>query len=586
MKKAKKHLFILLLVLAAGMGVAGCQRPTPTATLTAALDSLTARLDANPDSVADVLTARKAQFNRAEEGTRMRSELLRTAALFKAYRTPTDAAPMRAVVSYYERKGNAHEQAWANYYLGGIYTDRGDAPEAIACYLKILDLETELYNDLDLMFFTYARLTGISNGQYKPDNAIRFAHKTLGYAKRINTRQRIAESYGMLGKGHRMKNQNDSAFVYYRKAWQMLKEDTIHYSSSNTLETYILLCIEVDSLDLAGRLITQLPKYPCTSPDFGHVVQGEYYRAIRQLDKAEAHYRMATQGKSLYSRAYGWQGLYECARLRGDVQGQADYAGRYIAAHDSADDTLDEETVSQAYAQFSYDTYKKQRDALAAELASAKKFTVWFWAALCASLALGGATAWLAVGRWRASRRLTAATDRLEESQRQAGTLARKADQARQEAEHARREAAEANERAEALEASLNQVIEKEEEKKLMRQKASLLSFFHQAVTGGSSPTVDDWTQLVHTLDAEWDNHATRLITSNFNLSITEFRICLLQYYQFSYKEMQALTSHSNPSTAKKRLIRKLTSPSEPLEETEKVLVEDWLQVLNRATEE
>ena len=90
----------------------------------------------------------------------------------------------------------------------------------------------------------------------------------------------------------------------------------------------------------------------------------------------------------------------------------------------------------------------------------------------------------------------------------------------------------------------------------------------------------------MRTLAAEGATHAPPLTPANFNLSPTEFRICLLQYYQFPYKEMRALPSHSNPSTAKKRLIRKLTSPSEPLEETEKVLVEDWLQVLNRATEE
>lgn len=586
MKKAKKHLFILLLVLAAGIGVAGCQRPAPTATLTATLDSLTARLDANPDSVADVLTARKAQFNQGEEETRMRSELLRTAALFKAYRTPTDAAPMRAVVSYYERKGDAHEQAWANYYLGGIYADHGDTPEAIDCCYKILELESELFEETDLIYRTYARLTNIYNNYYQPHNSLDAARKALEYALSTQNSKYIAEAYHALAESFRMSGKNDSAFFYFNKIWPQYREINKVREVRKFLTHYISLCVDIDSFNLAGQLVDLLSQYSISPPDFGDAVAGEYYYTIGQLDKAEPYFHRATRARSKGCRAYGWRGLYKCARLRGDVQGQADYAGRYIAVHDSVDNELDSETVSQAYAQFSYDTYKKQRDALAAELASAKKFTVWFWAALCASLALGGATAWLAVGRRRASRRLTAATDRLEESQRQAGTLARKADQARQEAEHARREAAEANERAEALEASLNQVIEKGEEKKLMRQKASLLSFFHQAVTSGSSPTVDDWTQLVHTLDAEWDNHATRLITSNFNLSITEFRICLLQYYQFSYKEMQALTSHSNPSTAKKRLIRKLTSPSEPLEETEKVLVEDWLQVLNRATEE
>lgn len=85
-------------------------------------------MDINPDSTADVLNAREALFSAADEATRMRFELLRTAALFKAHRTPNDDRPMRAVAAYYERKGTALQQAWAYYHLGGIYADRGDMP--------------------------------------------------------------------------------------------------------------------------------------------------------------------------------------------------------------------------------------------------------------------------------------------------------------------------------------------------------------------------------------------------------------------------------------------------------------------------
>lgn len=69
--------------------------------LTAKLDSLENHIAANPDSVADALEAQRKRYARADEATRMRFELLRTAALFKAHRTPNDDRPMRAVAAYY-----------------------------------------------------------------------------------------------------------------------------------------------------------------------------------------------------------------------------------------------------------------------------------------------------------------------------------------------------------------------------------------------------------------------------------------------------------------------------------------------------
>lgn len=100
MQRSLIPLFLFLLVVF----LSACQPQAPRDMLTAKLDSLENRIAANPDSVADVLNAREALFSAADEATRMRFELLRTAALFKAHRTPNDDRPMRAVAAYYERK--------------------------------------------------------------------------------------------------------------------------------------------------------------------------------------------------------------------------------------------------------------------------------------------------------------------------------------------------------------------------------------------------------------------------------------------------------------------------------------------------
>ena len=197
MQRSLIPLFLFLLVVF----LSACQPQAPRDMLTAKLDSLENRIAANPDSVADALEAQRKRYARADEATRMRFELLRTAALFKAHRTPNDDRPMRAVAAYYERKGTALQQAWAYYHLGGIYADRGDAPEAINCYHKVLDLEKELYDQSKLMFFTYTRLTAIYSNQYKPQYVITTARKALAYAQQIRNVHYIGDCYETLANG-------------------------------------------------------------------------------------------------------------------------------------------------------------------------------------------------------------------------------------------------------------------------------------------------------------------------------------------------------------------------------------------------
>ncbi len=566
MKSQKPHLLGLLALLFCTLLSVSCRRPHPHNALNSSLDSLTKRVDTNPDSTADVLNAREALFRSADEATAMRFELLRTAALFKAKRTPDDDRPMRAVAAYYERKGTAIQQAWAYYYLGGIYADRGDAPEAINCYHKVLDLEKELYDQSKLMFLTYTRLTAIYSNQYKPQYVITAARRALAYAQQIREAHYIGDCYETLANSYRLNNQPDSAFHYFDKAWQLLRDKAQLHQTSNLLDHYILLCIETDSLDLAQRLMASMPLHPDSLSGFSNVVVGDYFLARKQTEQAEHYFRRATQSHELHHRAYGWQGLLECARLRGDVQAQADYADRYIATHDSVDDRIDEETVSQTYAQFNYDIYRIQQNVLTDQLARSQKFEPLFWMAVAGFLAFGATTTWLVVRHRKTGRALRQSTQSLAEMRAQNEAWAQQAETETQ--------------RAAKLQEEIDRLQNHIDEKEGLRHDAQLLSHFHKAATNNTEPTADDWTALIHIVDAQWDNRGTSLVVSPLRLSVKEIRLCMLLYFQFTYKEMQFLLGVSNPSTEKSRLMAKLQAKRPELDEKGQALADAWFQKL------
>lgn len=545
--------------------------------LTAKLDSLENRIAANPDSVADTLEAQRERYARADEATRMRFELLRTAALFKAHRTPTDDVPMRAVVSFYERRGTARQQAWASYYLGGIYLDREDALEAIECYHKVLALKDELFNESNLLYFTYTRLAHIYNSLYSPNKSMDYSRKALTFAKKTRDSLKMISAVELIANSLYDNQERDSAFYYYSQIWPLLQNKPQLKMAGDVLLRYIALCLDADSLNLAQKMMAQLPRFTDRQNDFQNVVFGDYYLAFNRPEQAEPYYHRATQAQSIRYRAYGWLGLYRCAHHRGDLTAQADYAGRYIAAHDSVDENVDEQTVNQVYNQHNYTYYKERCALLTQELKGKQRYVTLFWPIAAGGLVLAVATGVLAVLCVRRRRRLARAAQRLQALQEEARELADEAARARQEAQAAR-------ELADKLQEELEQFPLRKRYLQLLQNKIALIDHFKKGATGSIKISEKDWLGMLQTIDAEWDNRASKLLDYTTNLSPKEIYICLLQYFQFSYKEMKALTGLANPSTAKKRIADKLTSKGNSLTPEQEELFQDWLLLIRKET--
>ena len=92
-----------------------------------------------------------------------------------------------------------------------------------------------------------------------------------------------------------------------------------------------------------------------------------------------------------------------------------------------------------------------------------------------------------------------------------------------------------------------------------LRDKAELLYKFHKAVITREQPDGNDWTALIHVVDTQWDNRGTSLVVSPLGLTNKEIRLCLLLYFQFSYK---------------------LQARRQELDQEDQALVDAWLQKL------
>ncbi len=94
----------------------------------------------------DNLASRKSEMTEAQL---MRLELLRTDAMNKGYVTLTDDKAMKDVVKYYAEHGSPNEQMRANYLLGCVYRDQGDALHSLLSYDRAADCADTASDDCD-----------------------------------------------------------------------------------------------------------------------------------------------------------------------------------------------------------------------------------------------------------------------------------------------------------------------------------------------------------------------------------------------------------------------------------------------------
>lgn len=124
MKKVIVYLTVLLIVI-------GCSQTTEIDIAMEQAERFmeTRQGDANKSLI--VLDSLKAQISGMTEAQRMRFHLLQAKAMNKAYVDFTSDSIMLKVVDYYDRYGSGYEKMTANYLLGCVYRDLGDAPTAM-----------------------------------------------------------------------------------------------------------------------------------------------------------------------------------------------------------------------------------------------------------------------------------------------------------------------------------------------------------------------------------------------------------------------------------------------------------------------
>ena len=138
----------------------------------------------DPDSTIILLEQLKGEITLEPETTQMYYQLLTIKAKDKAYITHTSDSLIRQVLHYYENTNDKKHLPEAYYYAGRVYSDLGDAPQALDYYQKAAE-RLEGSTDYQLLKVVYSQMGELFLFQDVYEEAMEAYRKAYQYAAMI-----------------------------------------------------------------------------------------------------------------------------------------------------------------------------------------------------------------------------------------------------------------------------------------------------------------------------------------------------------------------------------------------------------------
>lgn len=216
----KKFVIYIIALLAA----VGCSQTNEVAEALNRADSIMeTRQDDAIKSLA-MLDSLKPQLDGMTQAQRMRFHLLQAKAMNKGYVEFTSDSIMLGVVDYYDHHGSSYEKQTANYLLGCVYRDLGDAPTAMKYLERATDHAKNDVKSYKLLAHIHNQMANLLDEQALVESEIRELDIAKDYAllagdtvDAVATFSQMAIAYSLVNKMDSVKIITDSCISMFNK---------------------------------------------------------------------------------------------------------------------------------------------------------------------------------------------------------------------------------------------------------------------------------------------------------------------------------------------------------------------------------
>jgi len=480
-----------------------------------------------------------------------------------------------SLVDYFRSHTSANERMTAYYLKGRVHQDLREIPQALEAYQHATEVADTTRDDCDwhTLYAVYGQMVSLFQAQYLPDNQMKALQEAEHVAWKGKDTLAALVAFDLRSRPYHLKNEIDSVLIVEKQARELYLKYGYKDKAAQAILGSITILLNRRQYAEAQRWMKIFEEesgwYDAGLNAMAAKVlycydKGRYLMATGQVDSALYFFRKTVAAGK---KEAGYHGLMTFYEKKNKPDSVVKYAKLYAAANDSAYLHVNQEKVQQITAMYDYSHHQRK----AAEEANKAKIREYAIVAILVVGLLLAAAAHARHKRYKTAKiaeinRLTADyqvsksdRDRLEKMLSAFENTQAENEKLKQEL---RSEIGSLNARVQDYEAQFRQV--RGDERLEALRESEIANLFYQKkrhTLKSSTPSEAEWKQLADAF-AHYVPSFTATIANEKQLSEQEWRVCLLQYLDFSTGEAAILldTTSQAVTNAKSRANQKLFS--------------------------
>lgn len=526
------------------------------------LDRARAIINDCPDSALVILDSLEPTCHDFSTENLRRWQLLRLMAQNKCDTVFRSDSLQLVLKDYYDRHGTPNERMTANYLLGRAYSDMGEAPMALHCFLDAVACADTTSQDCDYgcLFRIYGQMAIIYRSQFMSNEELAAWNQYSRFALKSGDRYNYIRGKEMMIGPYYDMGDTVSCLRITEQCHKEYARQGMPREAASVFPSAIYIHLLNSNYEKAREMMEVFEKESGLFDPSGNIEKGResyyyskglYYFGAQEYGNAELYFRKL-HSFHLNHDFLAHKGLLSLYKKKNIIDSISKYAELYV---DSEDEMLSEnqaEAIAQATAYNRYGRLQKESEAMAVEAEKSKWMPRMLFILLFTIVAVSAYLFYLYKRKQKKKmERLGIKYTNLISKYRQA---CHETEQLKSDKGEALREKEIENSQLEAQLDRMKTVFEglSPDMRKLALSKSEIVQKFKLMTIPKNPPVLPcqkDWKLLMETMEYTNPSLFGRIIFIN-NLSLQEKHTCLLTMLKFSSSELTVLLGTSKQRVA------------------------------------
>lgn len=293
-------------------------------------------IDTNPESALQMLDSISRDIDRSDEDIACHFNLLLIKAKDKAYIHHESDSVILSVIPYFEKHTEHLPEAY--YYAGRVYSDMGDAPEALNYFEKSLELlpeDSRAENVLKQKSVLFSQLGGLEFYQSLVNEGREYFIKALACDKELHDSTNVVLDYLNICYTCNSIEEQNHAIIYLDSAEFISRQLCNEELLSDVMCQKAMLFYKTQEYDKALDCFATVSKSYTQSKSSHCGARALIYDALGMQDSASYYWNKVLEYGDIHARIEAYAALANYANANKDIDKAASYLNSYIECSDS-----------------------------------------------------------------------------------------------------------------------------------------------------------------------------------------------------------------------------------------------------------